>query len=449
MTSRWGWLLVAAALFIAVAAAVRVASQSERTRPAGATKATGDVLPAPGGSPADANGATTEIQIQNPRSERNPESQPQVDSSVASGVRLFGWVSRGGRPVADTQLSFFSPEHGADVATTFAKTDEQGNYEVLGVPPGAIVGRVGNHDYRIWVPEGLKELRYDIPLGEGILSGRVYEGRQQRPTQAATVEVYRSGDPKADLSQHAAGWVTETLTDVGGRYELTGLKGGEYWIHVVHAKLGTRIHGPVAIPERGSAEGVDIYLGDPVMIAGFVFNDTGLPIEGADATVRQVLSGEPVLGRDQRVITNNHGLFLVEGIPHGRYRVTVHARDRAQQSKVVDASDALERVEFILGPEGKVRVHVKDDSGNLVEHAALVVRDAFGEPIDPAPGDWADPSRTESDWDGFITRGGLASGSYRGEVDSAAGRVVFEFSATEGETTEVEVTVQPVKEEER
>ena len=585
MDRGWKWLLVAVALFFAVAAAIRVSTRSERTRAAGETTASGgtrDGLPGkPGptaGGPRD--GATGEIEIQNPTSQRNPRSQhqtdeqplepgepsadrpeqaesegppadstyypggegdgvdpaggpasepkvpahgtgriygtvlgkdslpvklvivsvkrtedggaldlkpnpkgeyeavnlaggtyvvvcairgeavlsrriglaegekKQVDFSVASGVRLFGWVSRGGRPVTETQVSF-SPEHGADVTTTFSKTDAQGNYEIRGVPPGAVMGRVGNHDYRIWVPEGMKELRYDMPLPEGVISGHVYEGRARVPAKVAHVEVYRAGDPKGDLAQHASRWLTGVDTDVEGRYEAKGISGGRYMLHVSHPEHGTRIHGPVELPERGAAEGVDIYLGDPGMIAGFVLDVSGLPIAGATASVRQLATGEPVLRRDEQVLTNEHGLFLVEDIPPGRYLVTVHAREHAQQSKVVDATDALERMEFCLGPEANVRVRVRDASGELVEHAVLVVWDALGEPVDPAPGEWHDPSRTQSDLGGFITRGGLAIGAYRGEVASSKGRATFDFSVTAGRTTEVEVTVQPVKEKDR
>ncbi|MEK7865311.1 MAG: carboxypeptidase-like regulatory domain-containing protein [Planctomycetota bacterium] len=579
------WLLVAVALFIAFAAAIRVSSQRERMRPHGGTTASGGTREGlPGGSGSTAGGpqggATGELQIQNPTSQRNPTSQhqtdeqprepaegsadhpelagsdgspadstyypggegsfldpesrataetripahgtgrifgtvlgkdglpvqlvlvtvrreedggtldlkpdprgqyeavnlaggtyvvvcavrgegvlsrriglaegegKQVDFSIASGVRLFGWVSRGGRPVTEVQLSF-SPEHGADVTTTFAKTDAQGNYEVRGVPPGAVMGRVGDHDYRIWVPEGLDELRYDITLAEGIIAGHVYEGRQRAPAKAATVDVYRAGDPKGDLAQHASRWVTSVETGVDGLYEAKGLAGGKYMLHVTHPDFGTRIHGPVELPERGAAEGVDIYLGDPGKIAGFVLNESGLPIAGAAASVRQAETGEPVLRGDVRVLTDEHGLFLVSGIPPGRYLVTVYAVGHAQQSKLVDASGGLERVEFFLGPEANVRVRVRDSSGNPVEHAVLVVWDAFGQPIDPAPGAWEDLSRSQSDAGGFVSRGGLAAGAYRGEVASSRGRATFDFSVVAGKVTEVEVTVQPVREEDR
>lgn len=452
MDRGWKWLLVAVALFFAVAAAIRVSTRSERTRTAGATTASGgqDRIPADGSQTGPASPSDAPESSAQPRTATSPSSGA-ADRSTGNaeaaadglnpGVRLFGWVSRGGRPVTETQVSF-SPEHGADVTTTFAKTDAQGNYEVRGVPTGSVMGRVGDHDYRIWVPEGLDELRFDIPLAEGVVSGRVYQGSQRRPAQAADVQVYRSGDPKGDLSQHAARWVTGTTTDVEGRYELTGLQAGEYWIHVVQRKHGTKIHGPVRLPERGGLEGVDIYLGDSGMIAGFVLDSTGLPIMGAAASVRQIESGEPVLGRDQRVVTNEHGLFLVEGVPPGRYRVTTHARGKGQQSKTIDADEGAARVEFLLSPEGFVRVQVKDASGNPVEHAVLVVWDASGEPVDPAPGDWGDPLRTQTDRGGFLTRGGLASGDYRGEVASSRGRATFGFSIVEEKTTNVVVEVK-------
>ena len=185
------------------------------------------------------------------------------------------------------------------------------------------------------------------------------------------------------------------------------------------------------------------------MIAGFVFDTSGLPIAAAVASVRQADTGEPVLIRGEQVLTNQHGLFLIEGIPNGSYEVTVHASGHAQQSKLVKASDALERVEFCLGPEANVRVRVRDASGNTVEHAVLGVGNVLGNPIDPAPGEGDDVSRTQSDSSGYVTRGGLAAGAYRGEVASSKGRTTFEFSVIEGKVTDVEVTVQPVREEDR
>lgn len=374
--------------------------------------------------------------------------EKRVDFSVASGTRLFGWVSRGGRPVADTQL-VFAPEHGADVTATFAATDAQGNYEVRGVPPGAVMGRVGNHDHRIWVPEGLDELRCDIALPEGIVAGHVYGGRGRAPAKGAKVDVYRVGDPRGDLAQHAARWVTGAEADVDGRYEAKGVTGGRYMLHVSHPEYGLRVHGPVDVPEGGAAEGIDLYLGDPGHLVVFVVDQDWKPIEKAVITIRDAATGEPLLLPQERREATDLGAYILKGVPAGEYRVTAHARGCAQATQRARIANGVERVEFRLAEEARLKVHVRDSSGQPVEHAVLVLWDAAGEPVDPTPGDWDDPSRSQTDTDGALLRGGLGSGTYQAEVASALGRARFQFEAEEGKTTEVEVTVQPVPEEER
>lgn len=370
--------------------------------------------------------------------------EKEVDFSFASGVRLYGTVRRGGRAVADTQLAF-GPEQGADVTITFARTNDSGAYEVRGVQPGLLRVSIGALVVRFQIPAGTDELREDIDLPVGAISGRVYDGKTRAPLARVNVEAYHASDPGLDSGQIASRFAGTAQTDDEGRFTIAGLAGGAYRVQASRKAFLPEARQAVELPEGGGVDAVDLYLVAGAELRGTILDDQGKPLEGASLTIRDARTREPLLGQGAAAQSDAKGAITIEGVTIGDVLVTAHAAGFAKETRTVTVTEAGGSVEFRLTAEARVRVTVRDTTGAPVEHAVLVLHDAQGLPIDPGPTEFDDVKTSQSGADGIVSRGGLAPGSYRGEAASAKGRGYFEFDVMPGQTVDIAVTVEEGK----
>ncbi len=370
--------------------------------------------------------------------------EKEVDFSFASGVRLYGTVRRGGRAVADTQLAF-GPEQGADVTTILARTNDSGAYEVRGVQPGLLRLSIGALVVRFQIPAGTDELREDIDLPVGTISGRVYDGKTRAPLPRTNVEAYHAADPGLDSGQIASRFAGTAQTDDEGRFTIAGLAGGAYRVQASRKGFLPEARQAVELPEGGGADAVDLYLVAGAELRGTILDDQGRPLEGASLTIRDARTREPLLGQGTAEQSDAKGAITIEGVTIGDVLVTGHAAGFAKETRTVTVTEAGVSVDFRLSAEARVRVTVRDKAGAPVEHAVLVLHDAQGVPVDPGPTEFDDVKTSQSGTDGVVSRGGLAPGSYRGEAASAKGRGYFEFDVMPGQTADVAVTVEEGK----
>ncbi len=370
--------------------------------------------------------------------------EKEVDFSFASGVRLYGTIRRGGRALTDTQIAF-GPEQGADAPVTFARTNDLGAYEVRGVQPGLLRVCIGALCVRFQIPTGIEELRQDIDLPVGVISGHVYDGRTRAPLSGIDVAAYHVGEPVLDSGQMASRFAGTARTDEQGRFTISGLTGGAYHVQASQRGFLPEARQPVDLPEGGGADAVDLYLVAGAELCGQVLDDRGAAIEGASLTIREARTRAPLLGQGTAPRSDVRGDVHFLGVPIGDVLVTAHAAGFAKETRAVTVTEAGGSVVFRLAAEARVRATVRDTTGAPVEHAVLVLRDAQGLPIDPGPTEFDDVSTSQSGADGIVSRGGLAPGSYLGEAASAKGRGYFEFEVVAGQTADVEVTVEEGK----
>lgn len=368
----------------------------------------------------------------------------EVNFFLASGVRLYGTVRRGGRAVGDTQLAF-GPEQGADATMSYAKTNDLGAYEVRGVQPGLSRVYVGALCVRFQVPTGTEELREDIDLPIGEISGHVYDGKTRAALANANVEAYHAGEPGLDSGQMASRFAGQATTDEEGRFTITGLMGGSYRVQASRRGSLPEARVPVELPDGGGVDAVDLNLDSGASLHGTVLDNQGRPIPAASLTIRDAKSREPLLGQGAAARSDAKGSIAIEGVTIGDVLVTAHAAGYAKDTRTVTMTEAGGSVEFRLSAEARIRVTVLDTAGAPVEHAVLVLHDAQGLPVDPGPAEFDDVKTSQSGTDGVVSRGGLAPGSYHGEAASAKGRGYFDFDVLPGQTTEVEVTVEEGK----
>lgn len=370
--------------------------------------------------------------------------EKQVDFSFAAGVRMYGTLRRGGRALTDTQMAF-GPEQGADVTVTFARTDDLGAYDVRGIQPGLLRVCVGALCVRFQIPTGIDQLRQDIDLPVGVISGHVYDGKTRAPLAGTDVAAYHVGEPRLDSGQMASRFAGTARTDDQGRYTISGLTGGAYHVQASQRGFLPEARQAVDVPEGGGADAVDLYLIAGAELSGRVLDDRGTAIEGASLTIRDGRTRAPLLGQGEAPRSDVRGDIHLLGVPIGDVLVTAHAAGFAKETRAVTVTEAGGSVVFRLAAEARVRATVRDLAGAPVEHAVLVLRDAQGLPIDPGPTEFDDVKTAQSGADGIVSRGGLAPGSYRGEAASAKGRGYFEFEVGLGQTAEVEVTVEEGK----
>ena len=183
--------------------------------------------------------------------------------------------------------------------------------------------------------------------GSGVIRGRVIRSGDNEPLRGARVWLRADGVRDAP----------STVTDVDGRYELTGVPAGEVILTAakvgyVDSQFGETRNGqggvPIAIARGETLDRIDIALLRGGAVAGTVMDDRGEPVIGA--TVR-VLRQRYVQGRRRFVTafdadrTDDRGMFRLYGIAPGRYVLSV----TVARALRVDAASELETTLPTLG----------------------------------------------------------------------------------------------------
>jgi protocatechuate 3,4-dioxygenase beta subunit len=272
---------------------------------------------------------------------------------LSRGVRIDGRVVDGdGAPLVGAEIA------GVDGVLTV--TDARGQYELLHLAraqtltaraPGFLPAS------RAVSPSERGPFDFTLRRAEGHLAGDVLDDRGA-PLSAARVEIAAPSQP--------ARWFT---TDRGGRFRADSLGPAPYRVTVSHPDFAPAILEDVAAGDDFRAQlqpggGVDGEVRDA---------RTG----GAPAAARVELS---VGGGKARLLPVVGGRFSATSLPPGRVTLTVTAPGYVTWSRPLDVagSDRLHevtardvRVELERG--GSIRGHLRDDHGDPVAGAAVVV----------------------------------------------------------------------------
>jgi hypothetical protein len=302
-----------------------------------------------------------------------------------TGVRLV--LAEGGslrgrvideQGVAQAQLEVQIDRHDDQRSTSFAHTDDAGEFELLGLAPAP---------YRLSLANDPAEAVVTVELGEqaevelrvagrnGLIQGRVLDVDGAPVSDAfvgALAMVDESVRPLA--AQRAAALARQNwsaihdpaLTDVDGRFTLRGLGPGEHIVHAHRRGGGTAVADSVALDSE-----VELRLSVMGSLAGTVALADGTHPDRFEVALTAVDQG--FVRRNDFVRTA--GAWSFTQLPAGRLQVQVEAAQGAASLELeLGEGESRDQLEITLEPRITITGRIVDlDSGAPLPRMSVVV----------------------------------------------------------------------------
>ena len=231
----------------------------------------------------------------------------------------------------------------ADVNVSCATSDETGAYSIQGLPSGSYklyfdVSQTGTTDaFSAWWGQAAN---FGAATAFSIANGNSLTGKNLAlpipATISGTVTANLTGtlEPLAGISVTAYdstyGQVSTATTDESGRYKLPGLAAGSYKLEFTN-NAGLNVFGEwynnadgfssataVAVTASQQLTGKDVELARGASLSGVVTNG-GVPLEGADVTIRRLSPYGYCCDEIGTVTTDASGTFRMQGLAAGTY----------------------------------------------------------------------------------------------------------------------------------
>ena len=331
---------------------------------------------------------------------------PIVEIAIDAGGAVEGTVTGlAMRPLRDALMVAFSLQAGSMRSGT---TDQNGYYKIAGLPPGQYIVFKSRLDERadniglelmsnmrlktVTVRRG-KVARLDVH-DEGEDGVRVFGVVRENGVPVPRALITLLGSDRQGLLGMG---VRANAAGMDGRYELVGIKPGDYVMQV------TRFQGQpvqttfeIEVPEEVSEYALDITLPTST-ITGTVLDTRGNPVKGMRVTLGSddsSLSGNGLIGMIaanglSRARTNDEGVFTMKSVAAGTYRLTAGSRmgsgrrgRRAREGEpqygeaslndvLVDGFTAVEGLVISVPLAGKITGIVLDGSSQPVANAEI------------------------------------------------------------------------------
>jgi protocatechuate 3,4-dioxygenase beta subunit len=342
---------------------------------------------------------------------------PAIDVALEPGVAIKGRVTADGAALADAQVSGGVQGGHEDSGAT---SDENGDYELKGLPAGEVTLRVSKQGYQSArrTVDARPGTRVDIALSRGLtLSGVVVA--DEAGVAKARVGAY-SGTLDADAQS--------ATTDDAGRFTLTGLSPGRYTVTASAEGKGQARLEDVDIATAGQVRLV-IDRQNRAVLTGTVVGAGGGGEGQPSIVVVYVNDSE---GRTAYAMADASGAFRIEDAPAGH--VTAVA---AEMAGPVRRSTPPRELTLAPGSETATVLEFKEDAvitgtvtraGAPVPNASVDFRIASGVQGASAPTDREGRYRI-----------GLAAGEYR--VHVAGERVSFQTELVVKESASFDIDV--------
>ncbi len=263
------------------------------------------------------------------------------------GRRIVGRI----RPPGPAQITVDDPEGGITYSSVLGMTmvknvhaNEQGHFELVGMPPVALVVRATTADGQTGEAEvGADVSDVVLTLEERpSISGRLIDD-VGTPLVGAWISLDGHPSMMGGLRQQLG---MGARSDEEGRFHLVGLEAGDYVLHA-HDDHGERKLverpsgiqdsetsstdssmndelGAFALTERGIANLLVRVARADRTIEGTVFDEAGIPV--ADAWVQAGLKDAPrvtlINAREKSVLTDENGQFVLRDLADGVYELT-------------------------------------------------------------------------------------------------------------------------------
>lgn len=350
-------------------------------------------------------------------------------------VRLFGRVTRAGRPVRGGFVVCIGEGGPVLAKMKMGNVGPTGDYELTLDEPGDVLlgyqdqadqDSSGGPNFGVTVPEAA-EFRFDLELPSGGIRG-VVRGPDGRGLPEIGVSLRRGGDLGASWLSEGGGGES---TDAEGRFEFLQLAAGTYAVAAPgtgpfseseEARWGRAVAGGLVVAKDEVLEGVELRLAAPCRISGTVRDADGSPV--ASATV---------FARDERghavdslstCRTDDTGSFVYSGLAPGSY--TFLARSAALASResapVAAREGETARVELAALPGTILVVSFEDREGHRLR-GSIGVRDDRGREMTGMQGIESVESLLNEGVDTRVQRvGPLPAGEYQVSGTAADGR---------------------------
>lgn len=323
----------------------------------------------------------------------------EVTLRLAPGGRVEGRVTDPrGAAVAGANVFVYG---GAErVGATNA--DEEGRYELDGLPVGRIDLFVRSEDYALSARVGVDVVAgalvvRDVALAEGLtLTGRVVDRSGAPAAKVRVLAVELGGDV-----------VRDGVTDDDGRYRVQRLYPGRYGVAIGTRDQQTEPRRLAEVDVTTGSATCDLILPPASVVRGSVVGPRG-PVPGAQ--VHAIEGGE----HRGTTRTDDAGRFALQGLVPGRYRLFVReGEDRLVGHLDVDLPEgaALEDQRLVAHAPARARGRVVDPRGQPVPGLALTLRAVGGFPVERS-------ARTDAD--GRFELGPLYDGEYELTADDGA-----------------------------
>jgi hypothetical protein len=305
------------------------------------------------------------------RNATRPVARDRVEARVVEGgtvevrlggrsegaTRVHGIVRCGGAPIARMTVTAWSDDDLSGRAAT--ETDDGGRYE-LELLPGAhrlsVYGRRGDDGHVSLTlsveVEGGTELRRDVDLPSGAISGRVLDDDGSPLENVALSVEEEHGATPFQASGNAA---------PDGTFSLECLPAGTYRLSVDGWRARRRawiFRGGIVVGEGTRVEGLELRARPSCAVDGIVRDPAGGPLLGVEVFAR----GEDGELGPSPARCDAAGRFSVRDLPPGR--TTFFARDASRASVEGSAieltPDRRGDVELVLGPGTALDVEVAE-----------------------------------------------------------------------------------------
>ena len=295
-----------------------------------------------------------------------PEGVAPEDRDPLAGAEhiLTGHLTDdGGRPVAGARVGYGvdllmgtgvsltgnAPTlEGIELPETL--TDRQGAFRIEGTPGKPGVALMASHaDYvpRVIPLDGYEGGMRDLGVF-ALKPGARATGRAKDTTgrllAGITIQARpatSSGKPEKAIMmgrEEEAGW--SVVTDDSGSFALSGLPAGKVSILGTHPDYITGVIEPFEVVPGRPAHGLEVVMDPGESISGQVVDGSGNPVNGAGVTVDRTLHIDlsdadrdlSALYADNHAVTDEDGIFRLQGLRQGEYTVRARAEGFAGAS---------------------------------------------------------------------------------------------------------------------
>jgi len=198
-------------------------------------------------------------------------------------------------------------------------TDEQGKFQVEGVPPGTAILEVSAPGYRfkrlpgLPVPEERDVEGLEITLEKGsVLEIRALDSRGG-PVAGARILARRTDSPALETR----GSFTQCRTDAEGRCRLDDIEPGRY---EVSAQSEDKGHAEASVTAKAGGNALDLVFPPGVEVSGRVTDEAGAPVPAASLSLQPLERGTAF-----SAISNADGSFRFPAVGDGTFRLSGNA----------------------------------------------------------------------------------------------------------------------------